>query len=57
MYDMYQWDQPGHGDTAAAGRPEDGGRPAGRAGETARALQESLDRRDNGGDGAVPRPA
>lgn len=62
MYDMYRWDQAGGpGDGTAApvpGRRSRTTRPgARRPAEAARAVQESLDRRDNGGDPAVPRQA
>lgn len=61
MYDMYRWNQPaGAGDMAtqapAPARRGRAARPAaGRRGEAARAVQEALDRRDNGGDSAAHR--
>ena len=61
MYDMYRWNQPaGAGDKAtqvpAPARRSRAARPvAGRQGEAARAVQEALDRRDNGGDSAARR--
>jgi hypothetical protein len=61
---MYRWDQPaGARDNAAPVQPVRPGQRRSRAGrapvhhpdEAARAVQEALDRRDNGGDTAAGR--
>ena len=60
MYDMYRWNAPaGSGDSAPAAperrtRAGDGRARRGPA-EAARAVQEALDRRDNGGASGAPR--
>lgn len=68
MYDMYRWDQatPARDGWAAPdGRPRPGRRPstatpngaaraAGSQARAAQAVQVALDRRDNGGDPALP---
>ena len=54
MYDMYRWNQPaGSLDTTAPAAPgrrsRTGNGPRRRPAEAAQAVQEALDRRDNGG--------
>ncbi|MBO0775313.1 MAG: hypothetical protein J2P34_03285 [Actinobacteria bacterium] len=56
MYEMYRWDadeaaRPAPAPPARQGRAGNGA--AGRPDEAARAVQEALDRRDNGGDSAA----
>jgi hypothetical protein len=49
VYDMYRWDQQaGRSEQAAAAEPSRRGEVRG-ADEAVRAVQEALDRRDNGG--------
>ncbi len=60
MYDMYRWNAPaGSRDGAAPAAPERrsraGNGQARRPDEAARAVQEALDRRDNGGAPAASR--
>ncbi len=60
MYDMYRWDQPARSGErpapapASARRDDADGGPR-RPDEAARAVQEALDRRDNGGATAASR--
>ncbi len=61
MYDMYRWNAPaGSRDSAAPPAPErrseaGNGQVHRRPAEAARAVQEALDRRDNGGAAAASR--
>ena len=59
VYDMYPWNQPGrHRDTEDAPAPRRRSKPgqkrARSQGEAVLAVQEALDRRDNGGDSTAP---
>jgi hypothetical protein len=57
VYDMYLWNQPAGGEdkAAPAARRDRPARTRARADEAARAVQEALDRRDNGGASAASR--